>query len=126
MNRSQARHLLTRISLAVVFVGIGIWEIAQPSYWGMFVPPFLAWLIATNLFVVIHGFALLAVGIAVLFGAYLRFSSAVAALIMLSIVVSLAYYFGFTDILIRDLAILFISLALFFDDTDYLRATKAR
>lgn len=121
MNRANARHLLTRISLAFVFIGIGIWEIVQPSYWGMYVPPFVSSIIATNTFVVIHGIALVVIGTAVLLGIYLRVASALAVLVMLTIVVSLTFYFGFNDIVIRDIAILLIAAALFFDDTDYLR-----
>ncbi len=113
-----------RLGLAVVFVGIGIWEIVQPSYWASYVPPFFSAFIAINTFVMIHGVVLVIVGIAVLLGLYLRAMAVIASLIMLSIVVSVTYYFGFNDIVIRDLAILLLAMALAFDDTDYLRIRK--
>ena len=47
-----------------------------------------------------------------------------AVLVMLSIVVSLTFYFGFNDIVIRDIAILLVAGSLFFDDTNYLRIRK--
>ena len=120
MDKADARHVLMRIGLAFVFISIGIWEIVQPSYWGMYVPPFLSAIIATNTFLEIHGSVLVVVGIAILLGAYLRIASALAVVIMLSIVISLIYYFGFNDIMIRDVAILMLAAALFFDDTRYM------
>ncbi|MDE1767948.1 MAG: hypothetical protein KGH62_01125, partial [Candidatus Micrarchaeota archaeon] len=121
MKNDQIRHMVARLSLAVVFVGIGIWEIAQPSYWAMYVPGFVSALIRTNTFVMLHGITLLVIGLAVVLGAYLRIASGLAVLIMLSIVVDLTVTFGFDDIVIRDLGILLIALALFFDDTNYMR-----
>ena len=116
--------MLMRFGLAFVFIGIGIWEIVQPSYWGMYVPPFFSAVITTNAFVEIHGVVLLVTGLAVLLGVYLRIASALAAIIMLSIVISLTYYFGFNDIVIRDVAILMLAAALFFDDADYMRLKR--
>ncbi len=126
LNRAHVRHLLARISLAFVFISIGIWEIVQPSYWGMYVPPFFSAIIATNTFVMIHGMALVLIGTAVLLGIYLRVASALAVLVMLTIVASLTFYFGFNDIVIRDIAILLIAASLFFDDTEYLRVKIGR
>ena len=125
-ENAKIRHMLTRLSLAIVFIGIGIWEVIQPSYWAMYVPPFVSSIIATDTFLMFHGSALIIIGTAVLLGIYLRFTSALAALTMLSIILSVTYYLGFSDIVLRDIAIFVIAVALFFDDSDYARAARFR
>ncbi len=121
LNRDQARHILTRLSLAVIFIGIGIWEILSPSYWSYYIPKFLANFANPLTLTMIHGVILVVLGLAVLIGAYLRTASILSALMMLSILVALITMFGFTDIMIRDLAVLLVAIALYFDDTQYLR-----
>jgi uncharacterized membrane protein len=125
MKNQEIRHLLARLSLAVIFIGIGAWEIAQPSYWSYYIPSFVTALASANTLTVVHGILLLVVGLAVLLGAYLRIASALGVLVMLSILGDLLVSFGFTDIVIRDLVVLLVSAALFFDDTRFLRLTKA-
>ncbi|GEM_PF-1027266 len=102
-------HLLRRFGLAFCFVSFGIWELVNPAYWSGFVPPFMAHLIDPFLLVRMHGVALTVVGLAVLFGFLLRVSSALAVLIMLEILGSLWFEAGFTDIFVRDVAILFLA-----------------
>ena len=115
---------MTRISLAVVFVGIGVWEIIQPSYWSYNIPNFLTFIASAITLTIAHGAVLVIIGLAVLLGVYLRIAAALAVLMMLLIIGSLLISFGFSDIVIRDAAILLIAVALFFDDTEYLRLKK--
>jgi len=124
LERARIRHLLTRISLAVVFLGIGVWEIIQPSYWSFYIPSFLTFVASAITLTMAHGVVLVIIGLAVLLGAYLKAASALATLMMLAIIGSLIISFGFNDIVIRDVAIFLIALSLFFDDTDYLRLKK--
>jgi hypothetical protein len=113
LENSKIRHILTRASLAIIFIGIGIWEIVQPSYWATYFPSFITSLSYALTLVMIHG--------AVLLILYLRISSLLCVLMMLSVIIGLYIGFGFTDLIIRDTAVLFIAVALFFDDTRYLR-----
>ncbi|MDP3793490.1 MAG: hypothetical protein Q8R07_01930, partial [Candidatus Uhrbacteria bacterium] len=53
------------------------------------------------------------VGLAILFGFFLRISAALAVIIMLEIVGSLWFQAGFTDIFVRDVAILFLAGSIF-------------
>lgn len=122
MKSQEARHILTRLSLAVVFIGIGLWEIIQPSAWSFYVPAFIP--LNANLFTMMQGTALAIMGAGVLLGIYLRVFSALAALMMLAILVDLVMLFGFNDLVIRDSGVLLIALALFFDDVRYKRLTK--
>jgi uncharacterized membrane protein YphA (DoxX/SURF4 family) len=121
LENSKIRHILTRASLAIIFIGIGIWEIVQPSYWATYFPSFITSLSYALTLVMIHGAVLLILGIAVMLGLYLRISSLLCVLMMLSVIIGLYIGFGFTDLIIRDTAVLFIAVALFFDDTRYLR-----
>ncbi len=123
-TNDQIRHILMRLAVAVVFVAFGIWEIVQPSYWTAFVPSALSGLASATLLVNLHGMLLLLVGLAILFGAYLRFASALAVLIMLEVTVGLWLESGFTDLIVRDLALLIIAVALYFDDRRWLTITK--
>lgn len=124
MNNSQIRYILTRLSVAIIFIGIGLWEIIQPSYWATYFPTFITKLSYVSLVIAVHGGILVIIGIAVLLGIYLRYTSILAALMMIIVIVALLTSFGFTDIIIRDLAVLVVTIALFFDDTNYLRLKK--
>ncbi len=87
----------------------------------MYLPLFALKFASAGTLLLLHGTLLIIVGLAVLAGVYLRVSSAIAVLIMLAILGDLIISFGFTDIVVRDLAILLIAAALYFDDTKYLR-----
>ncbi|MDE1860363.1 MAG: DoxX family membrane protein [Candidatus Micrarchaeota archaeon] len=121
LNNQNIRHLLTRLSLATIFIGIGVWEIVQPSYWSYYVPTFFNAYLNSNTFTLLHGILLVVLGAAVLFGIYLRIAALLCVIVMLTIVADLVTQFQFTDLVIRDLAVLVIAAALYFDDTRYLR-----
>lgn len=123
VNRNNLRHILTRLAIAVLFVGFGAWEIIQPGYWIAFVPPQLASLGAITL-VTVHGVILLAIGLAVMLGIYLRIAAVLAALVMIEIMATLVFESGFTDLVIRDAVVLLLAVSMVFDDTRYLALTE--
>jgi uncharacterized membrane protein YphA (DoxX/SURF4 family) len=86
-------------------------------------PRFLSGIAPIDTLVMAHGIALLVIGMAVLVGAYLRIASVLAVLMMLAIIASVTMQSGFTDLTIRDTAVALIAVALFFDDTKYMRLT---
>ncbi len=116
MKRSALHSIAIRIGLAAVFLGIGIWEIVQPAYWSFYIPKFFTGLGGASTLTIVHGVVLLALGIAVLLGIYLRMTSALCALMMAAIIIDVIALFGFNDIVIRDIAILFMAVALYLDD----------
>ncbi len=124
MNNNNARHIISRLALSVLFLGIGLWEIIQPQYWSTFIPKFLTSIASANALVGIHGVVLLIIGIAVLLGAYLRIAAILASLVMIEVIAAIILESGFSDLLIRDLSVLFLAISLIFDDTDYLRLRK--
>ena len=119
-TKDDARHLITRIAVALVFITFGIWEITDPKYWAAFMPAFVAGILSPSTAVLIHGILLLAIGAALLTGFYLRIASALAVIMLLLIVLSLMYLTGYIQIVIRDTAIMLLALSIFFDDTRYL------
>lgn len=108
-------RILARLGLASCFVTFGVWEIVAPTYWVSYMPSLAARIAEPSLLVRIHGAALLVVGLMVLLGILKRFSALAAVLIMISIVASLIVSSGFTEIVVRDIAILFLALSLFVD-----------
>lgn len=124
MKADDIRHILTRVGVAQVLIIFGIWEMIQPTYWNAFVPSFFSSFININLFVQLHGIFIIVLGIAILIGAYLRVSATLAALTTVAVIAFLFFSSGFSDIIIRDIVIVFASLALVFDNNRFLRATK--
>jgi uncharacterized membrane protein YphA (DoxX/SURF4 family) len=106
-------RLIARAGLALCFVSIGIWEIVDPEYWFGYLPSFAMKLGDMSLMVRAHGLVLTLVGGAVLSGAWLRIASGVAVLMLLEIVLALAVESGWSEILLRDVAILALALAVF-------------
>lgn len=106
---------LARFGLAFCFVSFGVWEIVKPQYWVSYVPALAARLGDPLLLVRFHGGVLLIIALMVAFGLFRRFASLIAVLLMLEIVASLAISSGFTEIVVRDIAILFLALAIMAD-----------
>lgn len=114
MPKLPSPILVERAGLAFCFLSIGLWEAVRPSYWFGYVPSFvMASGLDMAVFVRLHGAFLCLIGAAVLFGFRLRLASAVAALMLLGITVSLAVESGFSEIFLRDVAILALAVAVF-------------
>ena len=124
-KNDKIRHILTRLAVAQVLIIFGMWEIVQPVYWNSFVPTFVSSFMNINLFVQLHGIFILILGVAILIGAYLRISAALAALTTLAVIAFLLISSGFSDIIVRDVVIVLAAASLVFDDVKYLRATKS-
>ena len=116
--------MLTRVALAFVFVIFGLWEMTNPQGWTAFVIPAIANLYNPVYLVVAHGFVLFVIGVALLLGIYIRVFSALAVLVMLEVIASLFILSGFTDVLVRDVAILLLAASLFFDNTRHYALTS--
>ena len=126
IKKDDVRHILTRLAVAQVLIIFGIWEMVQPVYWNSFVPSFVSSFMNINLFVQLHGAFILILGVAILIGAYLRVSAALAVLTTLAVIIFLLISSGFSDIIIRDIVIVLAAASLIFDDNMYLRVTKSK
>ncbi len=119
MERAEMRHVISRFSIAFIFLVFGVWEIVHPTYWTAFLPPFVTAVADSAKTVMVHGMILSVLGLAILFGYFTRIAAALGTLVMLGIVASLWTVSGFTDLLVRDIVITLFTLTLVVDDTKY-------
>ena len=113
MPNLPSPKLVERAGLAFCFLSIGVWEVVRPEYWFGYMPSFLMGHVDMGLLVRFHGVILCLVGAAVLAGIYLRIASGAAVLMLLAIVGGLAVESGFSEIFLRDVAILALACAVF-------------
>jgi hypothetical protein len=105
--------LLTRAALAFCFLGFGLWELISPRLWIIYVPEYMSQIADPAMLVFVHGITLTVTALGVLSGWFPRFFTAVASLIMLEICIEIWVGEGFTDVFIRDVAILLFAAAMF-------------
>ena len=114
MYTHHKSRVLVKFGIFFIFITFGIWEIIDPSYWLGFAPSFLAKLSYALILIKIHGIALSIVGLGIFFSKRVKLFALFSTMIMLQIVLSLWLSSGFTDLLVRDIAILIFSFSLVF------------
>lgn len=115
MYTHHKSRILTRFGIFFLFLTFGIWEIIDPGYWIGFAPSFIVKSVSALLMVKIHGIILSIIGAGIFFSRrHLKFFAILASLIMIQIVGSLWLASGFTDLLVRDIAILIFAVSLVF------------
>jgi uncharacterized membrane protein YphA (DoxX/SURF4 family) len=102
---------LGRVLLGLVFVYFGWHEVNQPGLWTQYVPVISESSRPAIVLVAIHGWVLLALAAALLFGVAPRVSAAIAGLLLLEIVISLLVT-GFSDTAMRDVGVLGLAVVL--------------
>ncbi|MBI2195579.1 MAG: hypothetical protein HYU48_00865 [Candidatus Levybacteria bacterium] len=106
---------IVRLAIAFILIVFGAWEVLVPAYWAVFVPEF-ATAIFNPLFATrIHGLALFVLGALLISGYRKNLVSLASSLVLLSVVVSVFMYSGFSDLLVRDIVIFLCSLSLLFE-----------
>jgi uncharacterized membrane protein YphA (DoxX/SURF4 family) len=126
MDTNKIRHLLGRIGVAMVFTIFGAWEIMKPAPWANYLPPFLATVGNPLTLITIHGAVMIIVGLAILTGFYLRIFAILAAIIILTIIITLIFLTGYADIVVRDTGLFFLVLSVAIDNERYLTLTKSK
>ncbi len=102
-----------RVALGLVLLWFGVHELIQPSLWTGYVPLIPA---TSNLaigLVLLHGWMLSVLGVALVVGVAARAAAAVSALLLAEIVLSLTFTGGVSDIVARDFGVLGLALAVF-------------
>lgn len=99
-----------RICLGLVMAWFGIHELLQPTLWTGYVPFVSSGSGLALGAVLVHGWILTTLGIALVFGVLPRLAGAVSAVVMLEIVLGLATH-GLSDIVARDVGVLGLALA---------------
>jgi uncharacterized membrane protein YphA (DoxX/SURF4 family) len=101
-----------RVLLGLVLAWFGYHELVQPSLWTGYVPVVSATSSPAVLLVLAHGWLLLLLSVAIVAGVAHRTASAVAALLMLEIVISLTVTGGLSDLTMRDVGVLGLAICL--------------
>ncbi|HLG24867.1 MAG TPA: hypothetical protein VI564_08105 [Candidatus Nanoarchaeia archaeon] len=117
MEKEKIRHYLVVFGSAFLFLAFGIWELIDPMYWAGFVPPFMSGFLDAKILVLIHGIVLTVLGVWLVIGKWMKYASIVGALVMAQIIVELIVSSGFTDLFVRDFAILLFVLSLYFEES---------
>ena len=102
---------LGRTLLGLVLAWFGCHELVQPSVWTGYVPVVSGSTLLV-LLVLAHGWLLLVLAVALFAGIATRAVSAVAAVLLLQIVTSLAISNGLSDLVLRDVGVLGLAVCL--------------
>jgi uncharacterized membrane protein YphA (DoxX/SURF4 family) len=100
-----------RILLGVVFLWFGYHELLEPAKWTQYVPVISESSSLAVIAVLAHGWVLFVLSAALLAGITPRVTAAVASLLMLEIVISLAAT-GLSDTALRDIGVLGLAICL--------------
>jgi uncharacterized membrane protein YphA (DoxX/SURF4 family) len=101
-----------RLLLGLVLAWFGYHELVQPALWTGYVPVVSATSTIAILAVLAHGWLLLVLAAALIVGVASRAASAVAALLLLEIVISLTVTGGLSDLTMRDIGVLGLAVLL--------------
>jgi uncharacterized membrane protein YphA (DoxX/SURF4 family) len=102
---------VARVLLGLVLAWFGYHELVQPSLWTGYVPVVSGSTLLV-LLVLTHGWLLLMLAVALLAGIAVRAVSAVAVVLLLQIVTSLAMSNGLSDLVLRDVGVLGLAVCL--------------
>jgi uncharacterized membrane protein YphA (DoxX/SURF4 family) len=101
-----------RLLLGLVLAWFGCHELMQPALWTGYVALVPATSALAVVAVLVHGWLLLVLAVALIAGVATRLASGLAALLLLEIVVSLAITGGLSDLTMRDLGVLGLAVLL--------------
>ena len=99
-----------RLLLGLVLLWFGYHELVSPGLWTGYVPVLSTTSSAAEVLVLAHGWVLLVIAVALLAGIAPRVAAAIAAVLLLEIVISLAVT-GISDLVLRDVGVLGLSVA---------------
>lgn len=101
-----------RVLLGLVLAWFGYHELVRPALWTGYVPILSATSSVATLAVLAHGWLLLVLAVALIAGVVPRAAAAVAAILLIEIVISLAATGGLSDLTLRDVGVLGLAVAL--------------
>lgn len=114
MDKKELPKVLLRIVLSLVFLYFGVSQIFSPSNWAGFVPGFLVGGFSANNWVIFNGILEITLGLFLIVGLYVRFSSIILAVHLFFIALSV----GFSPIGVRDLGLAFAMFVVFLNGVD--------
>ena len=103
---------LARVCLGLVLLWFGIHELVQPSLWTGYVPLISQTSQLALGLVLVHGWVLTLLGVALALGVMPRVAAAVSVLLLFEIVVSLTVAGGLSDLVLRDVGVFGLAVAI--------------
>ncbi|MGE5288687.1 MAG: hypothetical protein ACM3ML_16105 [Micromonosporaceae bacterium] len=100
------------ILLGLVLAWFGYHELVQPAPWTGYVPVLNPSSSFAVILVLIHGWVLLVLAVALLAGVMPRTAAALAAILLAEIVISLAVNNGLSDLVLRDVGVFGLAVCL--------------
>lgn len=113
-NFKEYAPIAARLGVGVVFFVFGIWQLIQPQYWLGYLPNFPFSGVSLTLIIVLNGILDGIVGLSLLLGFYPRIFSALGALHLFVISISL----GFNDVTMRDIGLILVLISVFLNGED--------
>jgi uncharacterized membrane protein YphA (DoxX/SURF4 family) len=101
-----------RVLLGLVFAWFGYHELVQPRLWTGYVPLLAPASPVAAVAVLIHGWVLLMLAVALAAGIATRLAALLATVVMLEIVISLTVTAGLSDLTLRDVGVLGLAVCL--------------
>jgi len=101
-----------RVLLGLVLAWFGYHELIAPQLWTGYVPLVSATSEAAIVLVLVHGWVLLMLAVAIIAGVALRLAAALAALVLLQVVITLTITGGLSDLTLRDMGVLGLAVCL--------------
>ena len=120
MNRSEYGKAILRIGISLVVLWFGITQLRNPQPWTGLIPGFLTSLYSAKTFVLVNGTFEVLFGLMLFLGVFIRFTSFILFLHIMSIAVIL----GYNPIGVRDFGLALGSLAIFFNGKDKFSLSK--
>ncbi len=109
---AQWAPTVARVLLGLVLAWFGYHELVAPQLWTGYVPGVSATSQFAVVLVLVHGWLLLLLAVAIIAGVALRLAAAVASLALLQIVITLTVTGGLTDLTLRDVGVLGLAVCL--------------
>ncbi len=103
---------VARVLLGAVLAWFGYHELVTPALWTGYVPVVSATSSVAVVLVLVHGWLLLMMAVAMIAGIAPRAVAAAAAILLLEIVISLIVTGGLSDLTLRDVGVLGLAIAL--------------
>jgi uncharacterized membrane protein YphA (DoxX/SURF4 family) len=100
-----------RVLLGLVLAWFGYHELVAPGLWTGYVPVLSATSQASKLLVLAHGWVLLVLAVALVAGVAPRVAAMIASLLLVEIVISLSASGGLSDLVLRDVGVLGLSVS---------------
>jgi uncharacterized membrane protein YphA (DoxX/SURF4 family) len=100
-----------RVLLGLVLAWFGYHELVAPGLWTGYVPVLSATAQASKLLVLAHGWVLLVLAVALVAGVAPRVAAMIASLLLVEIVISLSASGGLSDLVLRDVGVLGLSVS---------------